>query len=129
MATFRAPAGTLEIHTEQIDVTSALPYPDKRWTYTDQQGHDHYWREGYPTLTWIVDSSETYWCEDCGEEHERTEGHYECPLCGETIAPGLCPPDTFRRFAPGRTSYTLDGQPITKEQAEAIIEERRAQRG
>lgn len=114
--------GTLEIETEMIDVTSSLPYPDEQWTYTDQQGHAHrYSRQAagdyYPTLAWVVD--ETYWCDDCQDEH--TDGHYECAICGEHIEPGLRGPDYARKYMPGRTSYYLNGESITKEQADEIL--------
>lgn len=68
---------------------------DPAWRYRDQASHKHapetYTDAGgtdrvrsWPTLTQVVD--ETYWCEDCQEEHERS--HMECPLCSETITPG-----------------------------------------
>jgi len=105
----------LRTETERIEVTSALPTADERWTFTDKAGHEHrYSRRGagdyYPTLTWVVD--ETHWCEDCGDEH--TEGHYECPLCGERIQPGLKGPSSFREFVPGRTTYYLDDEEISE---------------
>ena len=113
----RGPWGELSFEVEQIDVTSGLPYPDERWTYTDHHGHEHYRRDGgYPTLTWIVD--ETYWCGDCDEEH--TEGHWECSICGERIEPGISGPDAFRKVIRGRRSYYLNGEPITEERFQEI---------
>jgi hypothetical protein len=109
--------GDLSFETAAIEVTSGLPQANKSWRYTDRQGHEHYWRDnGYPTLVDVAD--ETYWCNDCGEEH--TDSHLECPLCGETIVPGTYI-DTFRRFVPGRTVYKLNGEPITKERYEEIV--------
>lgn len=113
--------GELVMETEQIEVTSALPQPDHNWRFTDAQGHEHFWRDGYPTLVSVAD--ETYWCPDCGDDH--TDTHLECAICGEAIVPG-----TYfhagRQFVPGRTSYRLNGEPITKERYEEI---RRAQVG
>lgn len=109
--------GNLVIEVEQIEVTSNEPRPDEKWRLTDAAGHEHYWRDGYPTLTVVVD--ETYWCEDCADDH--TDTHLECPLCGETITPGLVGPSGFREFAPGRMSATLDGEPITVERAMELI--------
>lgn len=116
----RLPDGRLlEYEQELIEVSSSLPQPDEDWTYTDRAGHEHRYADGYPTLTWIID--ESYWCEDCGDEH--TEGHYECPLCGEHITPGLRGPDLLSKYQPGRRSYYLDGELITKEQVQAIAAE------
>jgi hypothetical protein len=110
--------GTLRVETDMIDVTSNLPRPDKAWTYTDRAGHDHRWDHGYPTL--VVVDEETYWCEDCGDEH--TDSHYECPRCGEEIRPGLVGPSLHREYIPGRTEYLLNGEPISEDEARRIIE-------
>jgi hypothetical protein len=104
----------LREEAELIDVTSALPYPDERWRFTDAAGHEHrYRRQGagdyYPTLVWVVD--ERWWCDDCGDEH--TEGHYECRACGERIVPGLAGPDYFPRRIPGRVTYWLGDTEIS----------------
>jgi len=115
--------GDLTAETEAIEVTSGLPQADKSWRHTDQQGHEHYWRDGYPTLVWVVDGQE--WVEDLGEFVDY--GHLACPLCDETIVPGTYI-DTFRRFAPGRTTYKLNGEPITKERYEEILAARRVTR-
>ena len=119
--------GTLRAEAELIDVSSALPYPDEAWTYTDQHDHKHrYKRTGpgtyYPTLTWVVD--ETYWCEECGDEH--AEGHWECPLCGEHITPGLKGPDRFPRKIPGMVSYYLNDEPISKAEYQRLVEQLRS---
>jgi hypothetical protein len=119
-STVRLPDGrVLEIEVDMIDVTSGLPQPDEGWTYTDHVGHPHRWDNGYPTLVLVID--ETYWCTDCGDEH--TDDHWECPLCGEEIKPGTRGPDLFRRYIPGLTSYSLDGEPITREQAMALAQQ------
>jgi hypothetical protein len=107
--------GELTIETDQIEVTSALPQADKNWRYTDRQGHEHYWDDGYPTLAVIYDAF--YWCQDCGVEHADT--HLECPTCQERIVPGTFV-EMGRRFVPGRSTYRLNGEPITKERYEEI---------
>ena len=108
--------GVLEIEVEMIDVTSGLPQPSKTWRYTDHQGHEHYWQDGYPTLRWVVD--ETYYDEDLGED--VSEGHSECAVCGETIVPGSYV-DTFRKVIPGRRSAKLNGELISEEQYNEIV--------
>ncbi len=117
MATITGDFGTLVIETEMIDVTSALPQPSKTWTYTDRQGHVHYWRDGYPTLEREPDG-EPYYDEDLGEEYQPTK--LVCAICREPIVPGTFV-DTSHRYIPGRTQATLNGQPITEERARQII--------
>jgi len=103
----------LRAECEMIEVTSNLPRPDKAWTFTDAQGHEHAWSQGWPSLRWVVDEPET---DDWPEE-----GHYECLLCGETIAPGMSGPSMFREFIPGVVSYYLDNEPISREEYDAIV--------
>lgn len=117
MTTVRGDFGVLITEIEQIEVTSMSPRPDHSWRYTDRHGHKHYWRDGYPTLARVLD--ETYWCSDCGDEH--TKSHWECPLCGKHIEPGMIGPSMFRELMPGRTFYWLNGEPISAEQAQEII--------
>jgi len=109
--------GTLRAEVEMIDVSSALPRPDKKWTYTDRQGHRHHWDDGYPTL--VVVTEESYWCEDCHDEH--TDSHYECPLCGEEIRPGLVGPSLYREYTPGMTSYYLNDEPISEDRYRELV--------
>lgn len=118
---------TLEIETERIEVTTALPQPDPQWTYTDHAGHHHAYgtsgaaSERYPTLT--LRESAPYWCSACDDEH--TDTWLECPLCGEKITPGTFV-DTSPRYISGFTSYLIDGQPVTEEEGKALLEEIRA---
>lgn len=125
-ATLTGDFGVLVIETEMIDVTSALPYPDKNWHYIDAQGHEHSMvdRE-YPTLRLMIDSVETYFCADCGEEHTETVSHYECLICAQRIKPGRTT-DFSRRYEPGMQHATLNGEPISMERAEEIIASMRA---
>jgi hypothetical protein len=118
MAEYSGDFGTLRIETDMIDVTSSSPYADEDWTFTDAAGHQHRYDHGYPTLRWFV--TERWWCEECDDEH--TEGEWTCPLCDEVIVPGTAGPDLFRRYAPGRTSYLLNDQPISEDEARRIIE-------
>jgi hypothetical protein len=109
--------GVLRVERDMIDVTSGLPRPDEAWRYTDRQGHGHYWRDGYPTLRTVLGGP--YWCEDCHDEHQ--DSHLECPLCSETVQPGMVGPSPFREFIPGLTSYYLNDEPITEERAREIL--------
>ncbi len=114
----------LEIETEHIEVSTALPQPDPRWTYTDHAGHRHaYGARGpvtqmYPTLA--LRESEPYWCNDCDDEH--TDRWYECPLCGEKIEPGTFV-DTSPQYISGYTSYLIDGEPVTEAEGKALLAE------
>lgn len=113
----------LEIDREMIEVSTALPQASKSWKATDSNGHEHAYVDGpdqYPTLRIEV---RVYWCEECHEEHE--ESWRVCRLCGETVRPGTFV-DTAPQYLPGRTAYTLNGEPITKDRAEEILA--RAQR-
>lgn len=109
--------GELIVEREMIEVTSGWPKPDKSWTYTDQQGHEHRYDDGWPTLVTVVER--TYWCDECNDEHQDT--HLACAICGEEIAPGMKPPSLAREFIPGQIRATLNGEQISKEQYEEII--------
>jgi hypothetical protein len=115
--------GRLRIETEVIDVTTNLPTADKNWRYTDQHGHEHYWQDGYPTLRTVVDEVVF----DDYDDYDIT--HLECLICGEVIKPGLKPPSAFREYIPGRTSYYLDSEPISEEEALEIINRAQTQQG
>jgi hypothetical protein len=124
VATYQGEFGTLVVEMEFIEITSNSPRPDKGWRHTDAAGHEHHWRDGYPTLARVVDR--VYWCADCGDEHDET--HLECPLCHETVEPGMVGPPPYREFVPGRTSYRLDGRPVSETRAKEIVEAYRASR-
>jgi hypothetical protein len=121
MTIIRGDFGELAIETEQVDVTSALPRPDRTWQYTDRQGHEHRWERtlvsDYPTLTEVVD--EKYWCDDCDDWHR--EFHMECATCGEHVEPRMVGQGAARELVPGRTSYRLNGDPISRERGQQII--------
>lgn len=119
VTTLQGDFGELRVETEMIDVTSGLPRPDETWSYIDRQGHGHRYDNGYPTLVEVVDR--TYWCADCNDEHQDT--HLECRICGESIEPGMRGPSPFREFAPGRTAYYLNDEPISPERYQEIVEQ------
>lgn len=117
----------LEIRQDWIDVTTALPQSDPKWTFTDAAGHPHAYGGQdlqYPTL--VIKSGEPYWCEDCEDEH--VDEWYECALCGEKIRPGTHV-DTSPKQIPGLRSATIDGEPATEQQVEAFIATSQAARG
>jgi hypothetical protein len=110
----------LEIERDMIEISTGLPQPSKSWKTTDRQGHKHAYADGpdrYPTLR---PEYRPFWCPDCHEEHE--ESWLVCRICGERIEPGTYV-DTTPQIRPGRTSYTLNGEPVTKERADEIIAE------
>lgn len=118
--------GELAVEREMIPV-HYLSDIDAAWTFTDAHGHAHYCEyeaaDHYPTLRLVID--DTWWCEDCAGEHEDT--HQECRQCGETIRPGITGPGT--RHIAGLITCTLNGEPVTQEQAEQIIAEWERARG
>ncbi|MBO0883672.1 MAG: hypothetical protein J2P17_25720 [Mycobacterium sp.] len=115
--TITADFGELRVETEIIDVSSGLPRSNPHWTYTDQQGHEHRYDNGYPTLARVVDA--THRDED-GDEWE--EWHYECPQCRERIEPGTIS-GMFTETVPGRQSYYLNDEPISKERFEKLMQQ------
>lgn len=108
-----------------IEVSTQLPQPDPRWTYTDHAGHDHAYGtkdDPYPTL--VERQSEPYWCEECHDEH--TDTWLECPQCGEKITPGTYI-DPSPKYIPGLTTYRIDGEEVTQEEGEALLAELKAE--
>lgn len=77
-----------------------MPAADERWTYVDQEGHGHFWKDkGYPTLVWRPEPC-TMGHDDCD-----AEGQYECRICGEEIRPGTRRADPI--WIAGPVSITL----------------------
>lgn len=113
---------TLEITTDRIEVTSNLPQPDPRWTFTDSAGHHHHTVSGtdglvtYPTL--VLRSGPATWCQDCHDEH--TDAWWECRLCEKKISPGVRY-DNSRRFIPGMITYLLDGEHCSPDEARTFV--------
>lgn len=124
--TLSGPQGTLSVEREVIPV-SYLTDIDADWRYTDAHGHRHHCEyeaaDHYPTLRRVV--YEMYWCDDCEDEHELSR--LECRQCGEVITPGMTGPGT--KFIAGLITYTLNGEEITPERAQQIIEQWRPGHG
>lgn len=110
----------LTIDREVIEVTSISSQPDPKWRFIDAAGHRHRYntsKNPYPTLR---DITETYWCPDCRDEHTDLIRR-ECIWCKEVIVPGEKPPSPFPEYIPGPTTYRLNGQIISEEEAQAIF--------
>ncbi len=107
------PVGELSVKTDMIEVTDMGPRPDHGWTYTDKQGHEHYY-DGYPvpypTLADVSDG--WHYCPDCRDEHD--DSHLECRICGEHIVPGMRGGDMSPQYVPGRRRFELDGTEISE---------------
>jgi hypothetical protein len=120
ISTLSGPQGTLAVEREMISV-SYLSDIDADWKFTDANGHQHYCvyegADHYPTLRRVVD--ETYWCGECGDEHELA--HLECRQCGEAITPGTTGPG--EKVITGVVTYTFNGELITPERARQIVAE------
>jgi hypothetical protein len=127
--------GTITATTEMLDVTSMSGRStiDRAWRYVDKAGHVHEWveppswhRQDGWFLTIHYVPGEPYWCADCNDEHEG-EGHYECLACGEVINPGWIKYDgsVAREYQPGYTTYTLNDQPISGDEARMMIDRAR----
>jgi hypothetical protein len=88
----------LRTETERIDVSTAGPKVDTRWTHTDGAGHYHAYnqraegqRDRYPTLvtrTEVVPCAIPEHDEDCDGANIT---HWHCAICDEELTPGLIP--------------------------------------
>lgn len=145
MRTMSRPAGTLDgFPVTVLDLyegqdppeimESSLPEADPAWRYTDQQGHEHAPEvhtdiggvervSKWPSLVTV--GEETYWCDECSDEHERT--HLECRICGEQIEPGSRPAKPLvipgARYARGRL-WTDSMLPSSTEERTLVVGER-----
>jgi hypothetical protein len=95
----------LSVWRDMIDVTSNLPGPDKRWSFTDGAGHKHAYSiedQQYPTLHEVH-------AEDCMAGYDgivcECLGIYECRVCKEKVTPGTVPPVHTR--IPGHYSWSI----------------------
>lgn len=116
----------LEVRTEPVEFSTALPQPDPRWSYTDREGHEHAYgtaEEPYPTLE--ARYGEPCWDDDADTEERET--WLACPLCGEKITPSTVI-DTSPRYLPGRTEYLVYGEPVSAEEGERVLALHRAER-
>jgi len=116
------PDGVLKMTREYETVYSSSPQPDSKWQFTDAAGHEHYRGDhSYPTLKTVVDR--TYWCEGCRDKH--TETHLACKLCDESIEPSTVPPNPSGYQFITAEIYTLNDEPITRDQFNDIVTEQR----
>ena len=105
--TYRLKNGqTLQATSYSIDATPAAE-PDPAWAFTDKKGHVHTWVSG----TW-----ENY---RPPEDVDDWIPYSYCKLCSEHVRPGMRP--GRRQVIAGPVEYYLDDDPITKEQAEALL--------
>ncbi len=115
MVAVRWGTGRWEFSVEQdyIDVTCGIETLNPNWTFTDENGHDHYYDSGgYPTLDYIVDAQ--HWCDgyEGAFNHDPhmavDESHYECLICGVHVKPGTYPP-YYPQSIPGERTLTMTG--------------------
>jgi len=111
---------TVRVQQQMINV-DYMSDIDGNWKHTDKAGHQHWCeydaQDHYPTLKEV--RGETYWCGDCRDEHE--DSHLECRLCGEMITPGTTGPGS--KWIPGMVEATIDGEPATMEEVQALLRE------
>lgn len=112
----RGDFGVIEIRQEIIRIDTLLPQLDPDWEQVDEAGHKHSGDNLYKTLREVED--ETYWCSDCRDDH--TDSHLECKKCKQEIHPGTRAPRP--EFIQGVLTITLNGEPITEEDAKALVE-------
>lgn len=107
--------GVLSIEVDVIDAaTFGGPYLDRDWQGFCSNGH----AVSYGTM--VTRHSDPYWCDSCRDEHDDVLG-YNCPDCAAEVKPGVVYSDTVRRVMPTSRSLYLDGESITKEAFNAII--------
>lgn len=121
---------TLTCDQEKIDVTWGQDTLDPKWRATDENGHEHYYEHGYPTLDFVVEAE--HWCN--GDEgygrhdpHMCTdEGHYECRICRAVVEPGIIRGGA-PQYIPGMRSWTLKGTTTQGAEVEVYITDDEAQ--
>ena len=107
IATVRLKNGqTLRVVRNDIDVTP-MQEPDPAWVFTDKQGHVHTW------------TSRTWEYYEPDEDVDDWEPYSYCKQCDELVYPQIR--TAQRQFIYSPTLYLLDGESITKEQAEALL--------
>ena len=101
---------THEQHGEWV--TMGVRTADEHWRATDSNGHDHYYKSGYPTLDLVID--ESHWCDGreglySHDPHEAVDAsHYECKTCRETMEPSTHGPG-HQVYMAGPSDYRLSG--------------------
>lgn len=113
--TINGPFGTLRIEREIMLIGAGFPEDDRAWRHADAHGHEHRWEDGddrWPTLRWVVDAP--------GGDGYPDEGHWECRECGDHVEPGIRI-RTHDRRVPVSTDYYLNDEPITENDARALL--------
>ncbi len=124
---FAVAEGTVRLERDYTEVNIGSRVADESWRFTDGNGHKHAYigkpREPidhYPTLVYVPGPE--YYCAECDDEHEDyAVSHYECRTCGEVIEPGSREPENPEALMLTRQGVYLNGEPITKERAEALV--------
>lgn len=121
----------LTVETESIDVT-CMTEPDPGWKFTDKAGHTHSYvadRPGgpYPTLEYRTqhDHADDGECDADGDQ-EFCYPVLVCKRCGQPVRPGTRAGTPTR--IPGMTTYTIDGEPVSKQAAEDFAATMRRER-
>jgi hypothetical protein len=131
MAIFNFDDCAFEMKRELLEAT-CLHRPDTSWNIVDRNRHKHSWhadgkpatsynpgtKYDTPSLVWVKDGEE--WWEDDDEPHDV--GHLECRICGQYIEPGYTS-DSTRQYVPGPYEYTINGQPVSKEEFDRRLTE------
>jgi hypothetical protein len=100
--------GSWTIERDMIPCDSITPEPDPRWSFTDQEGHEHRWQRWanaaelkehgdweLPTLEYVVTG--VIGCDDgCGQVDEIDVGEWRCLACRQVIEPGTRMPEPGR---------------------------------
>jgi hypothetical protein len=99
---------------------------DPDWCFKDKEGHAHFWCKGTDGTDggWILPSLnkleeiDTYWCEDCCDEHEDVTVTYECKQCGELVKLGykVDRGPIYMYTGNGQTTYYIDDQMVRREE-------------
>jgi hypothetical protein len=121
---------SIEIRRDVETVTSMGHHvPDTSWAETDSHGHVHSFDKSgeLPSLVWTV--TDTYWCEECRDEHE--EGEWRCRLCDDVVAPKYGWKGPYSIPVPGlwEVIATVDGETFPVPLTVADIEELRSLSG
>lgn len=100
--------GEFSIHVEEVEVSSFGSDPDPHWTYIDANGHFHAYTADMKLPTLVVKDE---WVEYEEPDEDGETGysirHLHCAICNEEIRPGRISAGGFRKFAPGRKSWSV----------------------
>jgi hypothetical protein len=101
--------GEFSIEVEQVEISSFGSDPDPNWTFIDTHGHFHAYTADMklPTLDERAEWHEYFEPDEETGETGYTTLHLHCRICDEEIRPGRIDRGGYRRFAAGRTSWTV----------------------